>query len=271
MKMFEVIKLRNKVKSQSIVASTGIITAIIFLSLTLSFKLNAKSVAAAGNFTTNNGHIYDPDGKEFVPIGDNEFGPLASGNMDFASSANANIYANVWKFNAIRVGVCATSQSCYGQSNGSPVQNSTLTMIDQVVNEYTSRKVVVILASFEFNGCSGFSDQWLYKVHAFNQVLADRYKSNPYVWINILNEPDPVSESQWTNLTETGIQTVRNQGNSNIIVIDGADCSSDHIADSSFNINNSFLYKHASTYSSNYGGNIVADIHTYWLGTTPKG
>jgi hypothetical protein len=281
--MINAIAKKSRLSLQPIATLVAVLVAVIFLSLSLSFKFNTKKASAAGNFSTQNGKIYDPDGKEFIPIGNNEWGPAVNylGGYDSNVADKANIYADVLNFNTIRLGVCASGDTCYddpGQGNSysaTPVSEQTLQKLDTIINAFTAKKVVVILANFEFSGCHGFSDQWVYKVHNLNRAYAQRYKNNPYVWINILNEPnqdpDGITDAQWDMLTNNGIDTIRGEGNQNMIVIDGpTECSSEDIAETSFSAANSRLYSQASSIISRAGGNVVADVHTYFLGANFK-
>ncbi|GGJ42811.1 hypothetical protein GCM10008938_31240 [Deinococcus roseus] len=103
-------------------------------------------------------------------------------------------------------------------------------MLDQVVTEANSRNLVVLIS----NSYSEYSTQTL----NFLQLLANRYKSNPLVWLTPMNEPncalrqdDPniycSDWNRWKFEHNQYIQAIRMAGFNNPILVNGVDYSWD--------------------------------------------
>jgi len=162
--------------------------------------------------TTANGRILDPAGRDFRVIGTNVNGNAMWGQKNGRESSSVRqdieLIADVWKFNTIRV-VCTL------QFNHPDVWNRIWHYddIDAIVADFTAKGVVTMLELHDYTGvypllepgtvnATGdarpvslyeFTDGWI--------ELASKYKDNPYVWINIMNEPSHNNnDKEWVHV-----------------------------------------------------------------------
>ncbi|MFW6290296.1 MAG: cellulase family glycosylhydrolase [Mariniphaga sp.] len=170
--------------------------------------------AVSQDFKVKGTKIIEPQGKEFLPKGINVNGPHWPWKRNTID--DAHLITDVWKFNSVRVNIFPRLKNIF-QTN---------TDLDGIVEAYTSRKVVTILEVHDYTGTypdlkegnpslEEFKDWWVDK--------AQRYKNNPYVWFNLMNEPggnEPVP-ALWKDHHEYVIKAIRATGAKNIIVLDG--------------------------------------------------
>lgn len=175
------------------------------------------STAASGsNFNVVGSKIIDPLGKEFIPVGANVNGPNSWWNG--YTAGNASIAKDRWHWNVIRLKTCYDNTACPLAGVRSTVNND----MDAIINDYTSKKIVVQIALFQYTG--GFPEGTeLTKASNWWVNIANKYKDNPYVWFNLLNEPgdQPSTIPTWNSVTDTLSSAIRNTGAKNIIVDDG--------------------------------------------------
>jgi mannan endo-1,4-beta-mannosidase len=88
-----------------------------------------------------------------------------------------------------------------------------LAAVDQFVAEYTSKHIVVIVECHDWWANQAQTDQ-------FWTDMASRYRDNPYVWFNAMNEPAWNDNAQWLSLQRHYLQIVRGQGAENVFVAD---------------------------------------------------
>ena len=175
-----------------------------------------QSLSSPG-FTTANNRIYAPDGTEFVPRGVNIF-PWALG------SANIDGITDCWQFNTVRL-----------HSWILPVMTSQwkdhLVYIDEpllfdetedrfrtydiapLIEAYTSRGIVVVIDIHDIIG-DYFTGANLAMHLQFISQVAEKYKDNPYVWLDVHNEPGnweglSGDYSDWRTETPIMLDTVR--------------------------------------------------------------
>ncbi|MBY6621323.1 MULTISPECIES: cellulase family glycosylhydrolase [unclassified Rhodococcus (in: high G+C Gram-positive bacteria)] len=150
-------------------------------------------------FGTTAGTLIDPDGTTFVPIGANVNGPCFIWLDDTAG--HAADAATSWQWTCVRLNINVRD---YSVGSGYVYLNNN--KLDAIVEEYTARKIVVILAQHSSFGGTGAgshlptgagssgdptgrssekaaTDWWV--------EAAKRYRANPYVWFNLYNEPGP--------------------------------------------------------------------------------
>lgn len=166
-----------------------------------------------GKFETYNGKIYDPNGREFVAKGVNLNGP------GFGWPGNPVSYVDEiekWGFNAIRLNVKEIEPSQYKYA-----ENGT---IDSIVQAYTQAGIVVMIEPHEETG-GWFEGQELDELVNWHSNLAERYKDNPYVWLNVSNEPgglnSPANKDKYLNQNTQVIQAIRGKGFENPIIVNG--------------------------------------------------
>lgn len=128
-------------------------------------------------------NVYDPDGKEFICKGANILPFNAS---DEGADKFEHLFFDVWKFNSARL-------------NHFP-QNAWYSLddaLDFLVPIFTKRKAVLLLdlaheADRVANPLHGIGTYWEgYEAELVNlySTYAARYKDNPYIWFNPINEP----------------------------------------------------------------------------------
>lgn len=177
--------------------------------------LQATAGVAKGQaFTLAGKRILDPAGNDHVPRGANI--GLWSDCSDAGTVAKIK---NAWRFNTVRV---------YTRLAGDAANYPADAFMDRYVNAYTlsAPKVVVVFECHDFSG-SYYRDTTSPSkadLLAFWRRAANRYKGNPYVWFNIMNEPGsgegPVPV-EYRDLHAEAIAAIRATGAGNIIVVDG--------------------------------------------------
>jgi mannan endo-1,4-beta-mannosidase len=127
-----------------------------------------------------------------------------------------------WGFNTIRLVTCLAG-GCQG--GGSTVNND----LNGIVQEYTSRKMVVIIEYHQLGFGAAASASDIQTAIGFWSDLASRFKDNPYVWFNLFNEPEAnyndytiggSAPVRWRNQHQPVINAVRAKGAHNVILID---------------------------------------------------
>jgi hypothetical protein len=160
--------------------------------------------------------IYDPNGREFIAKGVNINGPGYGWPGDTPNQVD-NI--KKWGFNAVRLNV----RELGFEQKSTYAQNGT---VDQIVRNFTSQGIVVMIDAHENIG-GWFTGSELDKLVDWGKNLGSKYKDNPYVWINLSNEPgalDSGSQSainNYTNQYTKTLKAIRSTGFDNPIVIDG--------------------------------------------------
>ena len=155
------------------------------------------------------GHrIFDPKGHEFVIRGVNIF-PDRIDDYEALSEC--------WQFNTIRVNHLPDIAWYHPEWS-----------FDQMEARFASQGIVTILdlTHDASDPDSGIGRYWLPRIDEIIDLYryyAERYKSNPYVWFSLINEPDSMfyDTSAWTFVHQTLIQTIRETGNQNPILVSG--------------------------------------------------
>ena len=175
--------------------------------------------------------IIDPDGYVFVPNGANiavRQAPNLENGFAFNWRGTANGRSEdvkTWGWNTIRLNVI-----CVLPSDG-PTQAQTLKGIDEVVKEYTAKKLVVVIDCHhsEVTGKSpSFSSAIVQQTMTFYDSVTKSYKDNPYVWFNPLNEPFGTKDAAgWTALQNGVYSRIRQNAPGNIFIADLPDWGND--------------------------------------------
>jgi hypothetical protein len=193
------------------------ISRVLICLMTLSM-ISAKNPATkpvkaegTGEFRVQGTRIIDPQGNDFIMKGTgvNGWGWV----WPRETTQDADLIANVWKFNTIRV-------SCYIKREP---QFQTNLDLNKIVDEFaTKRKVVTILETHDWTGTYP-DDADLEFLKNWWVDKANRYKDNTYVWFNIMNEPgNDVLNERWRVAHEEVIKAIRSTGATNIIICDGS-------------------------------------------------
>ncbi|MBN8659011.1 MAG: cellulase family glycosylhydrolase [Candidatus Obscuribacter phosphatis] len=204
-----------------------------------------------GNFSTRNGRIYDPSGREFQPRG------FDIDNPEVALQDVDKIVGD-WSVNMVRIN--ATQRTKYGQEN-----NYDKELMKKIVDEYTKRGVVV-----EINDGIGKYATWgsistgneLKERVEFAKEIAEQFKDNPYVWFATPNESGGVvrantpQDKAWLNAELAYNQAIRSTGNKNMIVQGDAFWGQGATAGGE-----SAIVRHAAEFKK--FGNVIAGQHVY--------
>lgn len=177
-----------------------------------------------GKFVIVGKTIVDPEGNIFLPMGANiavRQAPNLENGYAFNWRGTANGHSadvQAWGWNTIRLNVI-----CIGASDG-PTQAQTLNGIDEVVREYTAKKMVVVIDCHhgDVTGKSpSFSSSIVQQTMSFYDNLTTKYKSNPYVWFNPLNEPFGTKDAAgWTALQAGVYNRIRTNAPNNVVIAD---------------------------------------------------
>jgi len=171
--------------------------------------------------------ILNPDGNEFLIKGVNINGPGWCFPRD--TLQDVELIIDVWKFNTVRL--CAAIGWEWAKNFNKD--------LDPIIDAFTKRNIVVILEVHDYTGIyppeKEYRDEHTYSKH--NKYIpsmsefkewwidkANRFKDNPYVWFNIMNEPgadiDKKSADLWLESHTELIETIKSTGAENPIVID---------------------------------------------------
>jgi hypothetical protein len=251
---------------------------LLVLAIIILFSIFRGTLSSQNpNFRVEGTKIIHPDGTEFIPFGGNMNGYKWGWNNRTRDHINA--FVNNWKFNTVRLncyikGYHRSSQYWHhGDFKGTWNVNNDL---DQLIELFTSRGVVVQIEAHdwtgrginvtdqkffnnsgnelgsnegetlenpftEFGGKETYESQFEILVDFFS-YFAEKYKDNPYVWFNPMNEPGTVVDGYylangskygqvpqyWADMHILFIQAMRELGFNNIIVVDGIAAGQDH-------------------------------------------
>lgn len=227
-------------------------------------NLQPSIVAANGQgFTVRDAKIYAPDGSEFVAKGTNVNG--FNWVWPRRTVDDVHLIVDCWAFNLVRV----NSFLFMGQTQYP--QYTTNNDLDAIVRTYTERGVVVVFEGHDRIG-SYYQGDDLKTLIAWFTDLARRYRDNPYVWFDVMNEPGgrkSIDSDQWVNMHGQVIQAIRDDAQANnIIIVEGAYGGQDSGNNDASPVTDSAILNFGKNVI-HYGGrtfeNIVFSIHTYDL------
>ena len=253
----------------------------------VSTRVDAASIAQSDKgFTTNGGRIISPDGTPYLPIGANISG------MDFtwndAVLGHASVARETWNWTAIRL-------SCGFRDWGSVNSRQGYTFLsnnnlDRIVDEYTGAGITTIIAQHhpgpktsdsaagsaispragtapDGTGRSsedGIVDWWL--------AVASRFKNNPRVWFNLINEPGS-DQAGLNSQYERMLTRIRAFAPRTPIVLDAANFANDIPNNATFGTGpitpeDSFVLTYGPGLVEKFGepagyGPIIFSIHVY--------
>ncbi len=243
--------------------------------------------ASPPGFTTREGKILDPDGRQFIPVGVNVSGPDFFWNetvLGGADDARDN-----WRMTAVRVGCGFRDWGAVSGAQGHLF--FTNNDLDRIVDEYTRAGIVVILAQFNKglgaspNDSTGgllstrsgsapdgtgrsvedaTTDWWI--------EVARRYRDNPRVWINPINEPQRDIDGLAAQYTRM-LTRIRAVAPLTPVVLDAANFANDipndaDIGDGPIREVDSFVLRHGGSLVEQFGeprgfGPVIFSIHVY--------
>jgi mannan endo-1,4-beta-mannosidase len=171
-----------------------------------------------GRFTVGpGGRILDPRGRTFVPVGVNANGPnwVWPGATVGQSAKMAR-----WHFNTLRINTCITR--C-----GTNPRSRTNNDLRRLVAEYTAKRYVVIIAQHQYGAATLAGRAELAHLRGWWRRTAARYRNNPYVWFDPLNEPtghgsdaDP-GLAAWWRISTSIADVIHRAAPRSVIVFDG--------------------------------------------------
>lgn len=220
--------------------------------------------------------IVDPEGYEFIPIGGNMNGYKYGWSNP--TLEHVDMVTEVWNFNTIRLNCYIKgyhrNEKYWDNGDFKGTFDGNAKAIHDIVKAYTDRKVVVIIEAHDWTGRGIDLSENTYSqdgLHAPNNsetlenpfdelggkttyesqfailldfftLLAKKYRDNPYVWFNPMNEPGTVISNYrdaegnksrgvpeyWRDTHGEFVKAIRGTGNGNIIVIDGIAAGQDH-------------------------------------------
>lgn len=181
---------------------------IVYYILIILFVVSSLSADPLNTFTVQGTEILDPNGNEFVVKGVNIF------------PDNSEAYdqiANCWNFNTVRANHFP-DWFWYGPD----------WEFDLLASTFADQQIVVILdlAHDASTPESGIGRYWLPRQQELINLYtyyADRYKDNPYVWFELINEPDTLTFNSiaWVDVHQQLITAIRSIGNQNPIIVNG--------------------------------------------------
>ncbi|MEL6164826.1 MAG: cellulase family glycosylhydrolase [Cyanobacteria bacterium J06628_3] len=233
----------SRKKTISLIVTFTVSLCFIYL-LNLFLNENQLSAKNATNmvgkdFQVWGTNIISPEGRQFIPIGTNINGWNFMGwdGKDPGGAAKlVNSIADDWNFNTVRAVVGLKEQKWQGQRMSewewSTHRDLALQSLDKIVSAFTNKKVVVMIDAHDWT-CRYPQGNDLLLLDDFWKTVAKRYKNNPYVWFNIINEPGVVSKHrpispEWVDVHQQFIELIRDKiGAKNPIVVDADSCGQD--------------------------------------------
>lgn len=199
------------------------------------------------NFSTHDGKIFDPNGKEFQPRG------VDVDNLNYALQDVDKITGD-WSANIIRV-------TPFSKKDGPISYDKEL--LGKVVDEYTKRGVVVEIDDGLANHWGDILNDQQIAAHAdFYKQMATQFKDNPYVWFASPNEagavvkPNSADDKQWLKEELAVDKAIRDSGNNNMIVQGDT-----YWGQGATNGGDSALVRYADQFQK--FGNVIAGQHVY--------
>jgi mannan endo-1,4-beta-mannosidase len=192
--------------------------------------LISKLVAARRNrapqFHARNGVIYDPSGNLFVPVGANLGTNLA---FDWRGTAKTHgVDAVAWGWNCVRLNILSTDNVGYSWlANNAGGIPAFLNYLDTIVQEYTSLGIAVHCGAHDDPKTSGLNQTTFEnQMVTFWAAAAAKWKDNPYVWYNPINEPRYANE-EWVALHRKFCSAIRGAGAKAPIICDAPGAGQD--------------------------------------------
>lgn len=226
------------------------------------FSTAPGSISIPGTFKVIGRSIIDPQGNEFIPVGANI---NTWAERTSYSEEDIRMIKTIWKFNIVRVTIRFNGGAVFAHLNATDL------FLESYVNAFTSdsygKRVVVMFEAHDFSGSyySETSSPSLKQLALFWKRMAIKYKNNPYVWFNIMNEPGSGSlSSQWLITHESCIKAVREVDPDKIIICNGHNFGLERNSSTDGNVPDSYsaLLTYGPQLNANYK-NLVYSFHVY--------
>lgn len=170
-----------------------------------------SAVVKKSGFQVVGTKIYDPQGKEFIVKGVNVNGYNWMWDRDVTVDAESIV--DVWKFNMIRV-CCLIMPDSLPEVSFKKDNND----FEKIVHAFTSKGCVVMFEAHDRTG-RYFEGADLTTLVNWHKDLATRFKDNPYVWYNVMNEPGDLIPQKWLDVHRAVIKGIRDDVQSDAIII----------------------------------------------------
>jgi mannan endo-1,4-beta-mannosidase len=238
-----------------------LVAAAIVVAVAVGARLLAGPNGRDAAFRVDRTQIRDGEGHVFVPVGMNLVGPNGFFNGAARTSGLAGVVRDDWDLNTVRLNMCLPRGCGY-----TGVVNEHNDDLDALVEQFTSRHVVVVLALHQVAPGSMPSGRELSAIDGWWHQQAEHFKRNPYVWFNLLNEPGhgkPPPPS-WLSMHERLLTTVRAAGAENIVMVDASNWGQEVGGVDSGNVptENSSLLRWGPTLARQFD-NVVFSLHVY--------
>lgn len=214
-------------------------------------------------FTVVGPKIYDPNGEEFIAKGVNISGYNSVWSRK--SIRDIELIDQCWNFNLVRI------NNWMFKGRIEYEQHEVNNNIDELITDFTRRGIVVVLEAHDFIGGYYEGEDLEVLIDWFTEY-AERYRDNPYVWFDIMNEPggrNSIDVVQWVDMHGRVIEAIRGTGNDSIIIVEGAfggqDNNRDEFGDP---VTDSAILQYSQdilNYNGTSYSNIVFSIHTWDL------
>jgi hypothetical protein len=212
---------------------------------------------------TADGSITDPDGANFIAQGTNCTGGDSYGWGDEYNPIGKSGLWQGWGMNCVRhVHYAHVS----GGNHPSTVHYSTT---DALIDEFTARKMVVILDNHEgqLGDPSGKDQGDIDAAIAFFVPLATKYKANPYVWFELFNEPEQEDyfgppPHHWVDYHAAVAAAIRATGNTSMILCCPTQFGQDAGADTTTDAQSAIL-QFGAELVSRFGPRVGFSPHIY--------
>jgi mannan endo-1,4-beta-mannosidase len=184
-------------------------------------------IAERSGFSVSGSTILSPEGKIFVPVGANVG---KNGGFNWKWSIDGKLReVQAWKWNTIRLNEWCTDSESWKVRSKSGFEALTRE-VAAIVDEFTKSNIVVILSCHDLtHGLYKPADYAKYdaQVQEFFRDAAKRYKDNPYVWFNPLNEPYWENSTAWLEAQKKYLRLIRDAWAENIFIADALNMGQD--------------------------------------------
>ena len=178
-----------------------------------------------GRFYVVGKDLVDPQGRLFFPVGANL---ISSSFWDFTAQDVGFGYDHIdevkaWGWNLVRLPEYFYPR--YGAQTNEAV-------LDQYIDAFTAEKIVALVDFHSIESGLWPSEAQMAPAEQEFGRLAKKYKDNPYLWFELINEPgdptdDGIASGKWVDLHRRLIQAIRGAGAENVIVVMGSDWGQD--------------------------------------------
>jgi hypothetical protein len=198
--------------------SRALVLAIAAVVASAQGSVHQTAVVPQARFEVQGTEIHGPGEGAFTPLGMNLLGPRSFFNAQGRTRGLARTLRSDWRVNTVRLNACLPRGCGY-----SGVVNRHNDDLDAIVRELTRRRIVTIVALHQVKPGGQPSAGELDEIEAWWRTTARRYRSNAWVWFNVLNEPGHGRPAPrwWLSMHQRLIGAIRDEAPDNLVVVDG--------------------------------------------------